>query len=59
MSGTGPTIGVDVFKDLINDMKNELKADLGNRIDNINASLNNQDKKISDLGQLFCQLLAF
>ena len=50
MSGTGPTIGVDVFKDLINDMKNELKADLGNKIDNINVCLNHQDKKISDLG---------
>ena len=80
MSGTAPTIGVDVFKDLINQMKTEIKSDLGildstmgtkltnldstmgtklsnlgtdmgTKLDNINACLNNQDLRISDLGQ--------
>ena len=61
MSGAAPTIGVDVFKDLINQMKTEIKTDLGNlgtdlgtmgtNINNINARLNYQDQKISDLGQ--------
>ena len=61
MSGTAPTIGVDVFQDLINQMKTEIKTDLGNlgtdlgtmgtKLDNINARLNNQDLRISDLGQ--------
>ena len=51
MSGTAPTIGVDVFKDLINEMKNELKTDLGSKVDNINACLNNQYQKINYLGQ--------
>ena len=51
MSGTGPMIGVNIFKDLINEMKNELKTDLGSKIDDINARLNTQDKKINDLGQ--------
>merc|ERR1711895_397502 len=30
MSGTAPTIGVDVFKDLINQMKTEIKSDFNN-----------------------------
>ena len=53
MSGNKPepTIGVDIFKELINDMKNELKTDLGTKIDNINTHLNAQDLKINDLGQ--------
>merc|ERR1712082_322597 len=51
MSGEAPTIGVDIFKDLINEMNNELKTDLGTKIDNINTRLNHQDQKISDLGQ--------
>ena len=61
MSGTAPTIGVDVFKDLIHQMKTEIKTDLGNlgtdlgtmgtKLDNINTRLNNQDLRISDLGQ--------
>ena len=61
MSRAAPTIGVDMFKDLINQMKTEIKSDLGNlgnnlgtmgtKIDNINARLNYQDQRISDLGQ--------
>ena len=80
MSGTAPTIGVDVFKDLINQMKTEIRSDftnldstmgtkfntlststgtsistlstdIGTKLDNINARLNNQDLRISDLGQ--------
>ena len=61
MNGTAPNIGVDVFQDLINQMKTEIKTDLGNlgtdlgtmgtKLDNINTRLNNQDLRISDLGQ--------
>ena len=61
MSGAAPTIGVDVFKDLINEIKNDLKSQnsdlktdlgtMGTKLDNINARLNNQDLRISDLGQ--------
>ncbi len=72
MSGTAPTIGEDVVKDLINQMKTEIRSDftnldstmgtklstlnnlstdMGTKLDNINAHLNNQDLRISDLGQ--------
>ena len=56
MSGskTEQTIGVDIFKELINDMKNELKtqnSELGTKIDSINTRLNAQDLRINDLGQ--------
>ena len=52
MSGTlEATIGVDVFKELINDMKNTLETNLGTKIDNINTRINKQDLEINDLGQ--------
>ena len=56
MSGnkSEPTIGVDIFKELINDMKNELNINLVNvntKLDNITTRLNSQDLKINDLGQ--------
>ena len=56
MSGSqsAPMIGVDIFKELINDMKNELNTNLVNvntKLDNITTRINYQDLKISDLGQ--------
>ena len=53
MSGnkSEPTIGVDIFKELINDMKNKLKTNLGTKIDNINTHLIEKDLKINDLGK--------
>ena len=53
MSGnkSEPTIGVEIFKELINDMKNELNTNLGTKLDNITTRLNSQDLKINDLGQ--------
>ena len=38
-----PTIGVDIFEELINAMKNTLETNLGTKIDNINTRLNEQD----------------
>ena len=46
-----PIIGADIFKELINDMKNKLETNLGTKIDNINTRLIEQDLKINDLGQ--------
>ena len=56
MSGnkSEPTIGVDVFKELINDMTQQLNTNLNNlntKVDNITNRLNSQDLRINDLGQ--------
>ena len=52
MSGTPEaTIGVDVFKELIDAMQTKLEANLGTKIDTINNRINNQDLRINDLGQ--------
>ena len=56
MSGnkSEPTIGVDIFKELINDMTQQLNTNLNNlntKVDNITNRLNAQDLKINNLGQ--------
>ena len=56
MSGnkSEPTIGVDVFKGLINDMTQQLNTNLINlntKVDNITNRLNAQDIKINNLDQ--------
>ena len=52
MSGTPEaSIGVDVFKELLNAMQAKLEANLGTKIDTINNRINNQDLRINDLGQ--------
>ena len=54
ISGDKPTIGVDVFKEIINDMTQQLNTNLINlntKVDNITNCLNAQDLKINDLGQ--------
>ena len=45
------TIGVDVFKELIDAMQTKLEANLGTKIDTINNRIKNQDLRINDLGQ--------
>ena len=53
-SASAPTIGVDIFKELINDMKIELNTNLVNvnaKLDSITTRIHYQDRKISDLGQ--------
>ena len=54
MSASAPTIGVDIFKELINDMKNELNTNLVNvnaKLDSLTTHIHYQDMEISDLGQ--------
>ena len=56
MSGnkSEPTIGVDIFKELINDMTQQLNTNLINlntKVDNITNHLNAQDIKINNLDQ--------
>ena len=49
-----PTIGVDVFKEIVNDMTQQLNTNLINlntKVDKITNRLNAQDLKINDLGQ--------
>ena len=49
-----PSIGVDVFKEIMNDMTQQLNTNLINlntKVDNITNRLNAQDLKINDLGQ--------
>ena len=52
MSGTAPTIGVDVFKDLINQMKTEIKTDLGNLgtdLGNLGTDLGTMGTKLDNI----------
>jgi len=51
---SAPTIGVDIFKELINYMKNELNTNVVNvnaKLDSITTRIHYQDLMISDLGQ--------
>ena len=47
MSGTQPTIGVDVFKDLINQMKTELKSDFGTKLTNLDSTMGTKFNTLS------------
>ena len=61
MSSSKPTIDVDVFKELISDMTQQINTNLtttntslttlNTKIDNITIHLNLQDEKINDLNQ--------
>ena len=53
-STSTPTIGVDIFKELINGMKNEINTNLVNdnaKLDSITTRIHYQELKINDLGQ--------
>ena len=43
------TIGVNVFKELINEMKNDLMTKMDDNTKDINKKLESQDNKIADL----------
>ena len=50
MSGTAPTIGVDVFKDLINQMKTEIKSDFTNLDSNMGTKFSTLNNLTTDMG---------
>merc|ERR1712002_1182361 len=56
MSGTSQTIGVDVFKELINQMKTEIKSDFGIKLTNLDSTMGTRhhtmDTKLSNLSTL-------
>ena len=50
MSGTQPTIGVDVFKDLINQMKTEIRSDFTNLDSTMGTKLSTLNNLSTDMG---------
>ena len=54
MNSSKPTIDVDIFKELISDMTQQINTNLNNintKVDTITTRLNIQDTKINDLNQ--------